>query len=102
MAIKHMLDANWHRPDALWEAVGTLAKIIGNVAGCGNSVEKYRCGGRLQVQLLGAGCWMVNTCRWLGVGWGTSSRKKRESRGPDGAVLEGVLCMLDRSYVCGA
>ncbi|GAX78102.1 hypothetical protein CEUSTIGMA_g5544.t1 [Chlamydomonas eustigma] len=41
-ALKAMMDANWHRVDALWEAVTVLSKLVGNVARCGNSVVKFR------------------------------------------------------------
>lgn len=38
-------DASWHRVDALWEGVALMSRLVGNVAGCSNSVEKYRCVG---------------------------------------------------------
>ena len=35
-------DASWHRVDELWEGLSLMARLVGNVAGCGNTVDKYR------------------------------------------------------------
>lgn len=37
-----MLDTHWAAPGPLWECLSLLARLVGNVAGCGNSIEKYR------------------------------------------------------------
>jgi hypothetical protein len=38
-----LVTLHWHAPGPLWEAVRLMARLVGNVADCGNSVEKYRC-----------------------------------------------------------
>ncbi|KAG1669399.1 hypothetical protein FOA52_004050 [Chlamydomonas sp. UWO 241] len=40
--LRTVLDASWHRAGALWAGVALLHKLVGNVAGCGNTVAKYR------------------------------------------------------------
>ena len=35
-------DASWLRVDELWEGLCLMARLVGNVAGCGNTVDKYR------------------------------------------------------------
>lgn len=34
--------ACWDAPDALWSGMETLERLTGNIAKCGNAVEKYR------------------------------------------------------------
>mmetsp|Transcript_19998 Transcript_19998/g.50749 ORF Transcript_19998/g.50749 Transcript_19998/m.50749 type:complete len:362 (-) Transcript_19998:94-1179(-) len=40
--LSFMFDTHWAVPDALWECLGLLSKLIGNVTGCNNTVDKYR------------------------------------------------------------
>mmetsp|Transcript_8652 Transcript_8652/g.14914 ORF Transcript_8652/g.14914 Transcript_8652/m.14914 type:complete len:355 (-) Transcript_8652:285-1349(-) len=41
-SMQQLLDTNWAVPRELWSCVALLAKIVGNISGCGNSNPKFR------------------------------------------------------------
>ncbi|KAL6758647.1 hypothetical protein V8C86DRAFT_2592931 [Haematococcus lacustris] len=41
-AVHLLLEGHWHNPDKLWQCMALLARLVGNVAGCQNSQEKFR------------------------------------------------------------